>query len=157
MLFRIALPALALIAGIHGAQAQNLAASDPAAIAATITQMGYRSEMQADPQGNPKIASSAEGVNFSIYFYGCSGEHDKCTSIQFRAGFDKKDPLDQSVATEWNETKRFAKARLTSNGDPILRFDVNLDKDGVTKSNFTDTFRIWTLLLSQFKTHIKWN
>lgn len=156
MITRLVAATVFMISVGNLAHAENLTADNPESIAAAIRDMGYRAEMTTDSKGKPKIASSAEGVNFSIYFYGCDEKNLGCDSIQLQAGFDFNKGLPDSVATDWNSRKRYAKAAMTKDGDPIIRFDVNLDKDGVSRSNFEDTFKIWSLLLVQFKQHIGW-
>ena len=156
MIVRLVAAAWFMVFASGAALADNLTADNPDAVAAAIRDMGYRAEMNADSNGKPKISSSAEGVNFSIYFYGCDDKNLGCDSIQLQAGFDVSDPRPQEIITDWNSRKRYAKASLTKNGDPIIRFDINLDKDGISRSNFEDTFKIWSLLLSQFKEHINW-
>lgn len=153
---RIVLAAIMMAATFQTASAQNVTADDPAAFADYITSLGYRANLEASGEGRPKIVSATEGVRFNIYFYGCNEQKIECNSVQFQAGFDFNDPQSPELVTTWNSSKRFAKATLTKNGDPIIRMDVNLDKGGVSPSNFNDTFRIWSLLLGQFKTHIDW-
>ena len=133
MIVRLALAASIMAAASNFACADNLTADNPEAVAAAIRDMGYRAEMKTDSKGKPKISSSTEGVNFSIYFYGCDDKNLGCDSIQLQAGFDVREPRSQDIITDWNSRKRYAKASLTKEGDPIIRLDINLDKDGVSR------------------------
>ncbi len=53
----------------------------------------------------------------------------------------------------WNRTKRFGKAYLDNDGDPILVMTVNLDY-GVTRDNLEDDFNWWTIAIKNFETWI---
>ncbi|MGB8812966.1 MAG: YbjN domain-containing protein [Paracoccaceae bacterium] len=133
----------------------NVTADNPIAIAELMKTFGYRAELTADDQGDPKIKSSAGGANFSVYFYGCTKNKD-CTSIQFSAGFDLSDGTTMDVVNDWNANKRYGKVYLDSEKDPYIELDVNLDLGGVTEENLRDTLEIWDRLVSDFKTHIDW-
>ncbi|MGG7567935.1 YbjN domain-containing protein [Rhodovulum sp. DZ06] len=115
---------------------------------------GYKATMDVDASGRPKISSSAEGVNFTVFFYDCTDKTD-CRSIQFHAGFNKRDPMTTAEMNAWNRSKRYARAYVTDDGDPIIKMDINMDY-GVSRRNFGDTFHIWRLLLADFKKHIDW-
>ncbi len=154
MLVRLAFAVSVLFAAATGVNAQQTVTADPNTIAEIIKDEGFRAGIKSDSSGNPRITSTSQGVRFSIYFYGCENGRN-CDSIQFQAGFDFNDPQPADVVLRWNREKRFTRAVLTDNGDPIIRLDVNLD-GGVTRANFQDTFDIWTILLGQFRDHIGW-
>mgnify|MGYP005998535175 CR=1 FL=1 len=122
--------------------------SSPQYIAKLISDEGYRAQLENDSDGDPRIRSAAEGVKFSIRFYGCKSPRG-CTSIQFSAGFDMKDGMTLKRANEWNRGKRFGKVYLDEENDPYIQMDVNTDF-GVTDKNFLDTFDYWQLLLKSF-------
>jgi hypothetical protein len=98
------------------------------------------------------IRSSADGVEFNIYFYGCT-KNKHCQSLQFSAGYDLLDGTTLDVIEDWNEMKRFASAYLDDEHDPFIKMDVNCD-GGITQTNFEKNFELWQTLKSQFEDHI---
>lgn len=134
----------------------DITASNPAGIADLLRTMGYRAELTKDNQGDPKINSATGGSNFRIYFYGCTANMD-CKSIQFAAGFDLTDGTTLDVVNEWNAAKRYTKAYLDDEQDPLIEMDINLDFGGVSENNFRDSLDLWEGLLAGFKRHINFN
>ena len=136
----IALPAAELIDGTNVKTVSNLASGYGSITAGT------------DSKGAPKLTGRIEGTGYAIYFYDCDDASANCTSIQFAAGWSG---YDVSVAriNEWNKTKRFGKAYLDDENDPILEMDVNL-KGGVSTKNLDDTFDWWATVLKAFKANV---
>ncbi|MDP2739752.1 MAG: YbjN domain-containing protein [Pseudorhodobacter sp.] len=134
----------------------DITADNPAAIADLMRAMGYRAELTADNQGDPKINSATGGSNFRIYFYGCTANKD-CRSIQFAAGFDLTAGTTLDVVNKWNAAKRYTKAYLDDEQDPLIEMDINLDFGGVSENNFRDSLDLWEGLLAGFKQHINFN
>jgi hypothetical protein len=58
-----------------------------------------------------------------------------------------------SRINEWNKTKRFAKAYIDNDGDPVLESDYELT-GGVTEQNVKEWMKTYVLFLKQFKTYI---
>jgi hypothetical protein len=134
-------------------QAQTIvSAENPAAIAALIQVLGFQARLDKDSVGDPLIHSSAGGVDFSVYFYGCT-KNKRCQSIQFSAGYNLTDGSTPEVIDEWNQTKRFASAYLDDENDPFLQMDVNTE-GGITEENFNKSFDLWETLKAQFEEHI---
>ena len=145
---------LALTAAAPAA-AQNVTADNPQAIADLLKDWGYRAELTADDQGDPKINSSTSGANFAIYFYGCEANRN-CTSIQFSSGFDLDSGTTMEVVNDWNTKKRYGKVYIDDEKDPYIEVDVNLYGGGIPQDTFRDTLESWERLLSDFQTHIDW-
>ena len=55
------------------ALAENVVASDAAALAAKISSFGYAAELSKDSTGDPEITVTSGGSTFNIFFYGCTG------------------------------------------------------------------------------------
>lgn len=55
-----------------------------------------------------------------------------------------------SRINEWNKTKRFAKAYIDNDGDPVLESDYELT-GGVTEQNVKEWMKTYVLFLKQFK------
>ncbi len=152
------LKALSLILALGGAcpaLAAPVVAENPQAIAGLLKDIGYRAELTKDDTGDPKIESAAAGVNFSIYFYGCT-DGKACSSIQFSSGFDLDSALNMSSVNDWNTRKRYGKVYIDDEGDPYLEMDINLAGGGITEDSFRDSLDSWERLLSDFQEHIDW-
>lgn len=114
---------------------------------------GYgSSEIGTDNRGDPKVNGRMHGVKYQIYFYGCTNG-EKCSSVQFRAGFTQNTKQTIVRMNEWNTTKRFGKAYLDKDGDAIIEMNVSL-KGGVCSDNFDETVSWWSTVLREFLTYI---
>ena len=101
-----------------------------------------------DDSGDPLIKNRTDGIAWSVYFYGCDKGAD-CSSIQFSAGFSLKSKPTVEKINEWNLQKRWAKARVDKEGDPIITHDVNL-QHGVTRANLDASMGNWTEMVADF-------
>lgn len=150
-----ALPVLAaLLAPLPAAAAGLIDATDAKRVADTMSGLGYRALLETDGEGDPMITSAASGVNFSVFFYGCTDGAD-CRSLQFRASFDLADPTTAAKMNEWNRLHRFGKAYIDDEGDPFIEFNVTLD-GGVSDANFADVVDWWDVVLGEFLVYIDW-
>jgi hypothetical protein len=146
--------ATAVVLALAGpAPAQMIDATDAGAIAGVLQGLGYRANVEVATSGNPRIRSSANGLNFSIWFYACT-DGRACRSIQFMTNVDLPSGMTATRANEWNASKRFTELFLDKNGDPFLVYDVLL-AGGVSVENFKATIRIWDSLMGEFKTFAK--
>jgi hypothetical protein len=153
---RLAIAATALLATVLAvpAQAQDktlIDARDPARILKIAQKFGT-AELTTDHEDDPKINARLGGTSYSIYFYGCKSGVN-CKAIQFYAGWDSGGEYTTKQLNEWNRNKRFGKAYIDSEGDPVLEMDVNLDS-GVTVANLEDTFDWWKVVLKNFRTDV---
>jgi hypothetical protein len=132
-----------------------LTAENPDALVSIIQALGFQARLDKDTVGDPLIHSSSGGVDFSIYFYGCT-KNKRCQSLQFLAGYDLGEGTTHEVIDRWNEDKRFASAYLDHEDDPFLQMDLNTT-GGVTQKNFEETFDLWQSLKGEFEDHIGFN
>ena len=115
---------------------------------------GYRAELTKDSTGDPLIESSADGSNFSVYFYGCEGEPVRCDSIQFVAAFDVEgEGMTLQDANAWNRDHRFGRVYLDDENDPFLEMDVDVEYGFTTEAMGTN-LATWTTVLPSFKEFI---
>lgn len=135
------------------APGQMIDATDPDAIAGVLQGLGYRASVEVATNGNPRIRSASNGLNFTIWFYACT-DGRACRSIQFMTSQDLPSGMTATRANEWNSTKRFTELFLDKNGDPFLVLDVLL-AGGVSVENFKAVVRIWDSLVGEFKTFAK--
>ena len=129
-------------------------ATSPQAIVTLMQQAGYRAALGVDNIGDPKIDSSAAGVDFTIYFYGCTNAVN-CQSLQFSSGFDMAKGTSFQAMNDWNSTQRFGYAYLDSESDPFVNMDVNV-AFGVSRENLLESISLWEQVLSNFQAHINW-
>ena len=135
------------------ASAQNVRASDPQTIVQALQGAGFKAELRKDGEGDPMIVSASSGSEFRVIFYGCTANKN-CATIQFLSGYEVKTPVTLAKINEWNKTKRFARAFLDNEGDPIILMDVDLDDGGLSKALFIDNLEFWVSLLNGFEAHI---
>lgn len=114
---------------------------------------GYgQATIDKDGQGDPMIKCQANGLKYSVYFYGCE-KGKNCTSIQLLSGFNTDGKADLDKVLEWNSKKRWLKAVRDDEGDPIVRYDIML-AGGVTTANLSRSFNLFVDMLSDFSKHI---
>jgi hypothetical protein len=150
-----ALSLLLALAITSPALAAPVVAENPQAIADLLNDLGYRAKLTKDGVGDPKIESAAAGVNFAIYFYGCT-DGKGCTSIQFAQGFDMDSAMNMSLVNDWNAKQRYGEVYLDVEGDPFLEMDINLAGGGISEDGFRDSLDSWERLLADFQQHIDW-
>jgi hypothetical protein len=133
--------------------AQMVRAQDPQSLVGALQAAGYSAKLGTDRIGDPMITSGVSGTTFQIYFYNCTDNKD-CATVQFHAGFDLRNPVDLPKINEWNRTKRFARAFLDKENDPILEMDVDLDDGGLSSALFIDNIEFWAAILGDFERYI---
>jgi len=153
----LSLGAIAIAASLAGAPlaAQSVSASYPETIAAAIQDMGYRAEIGTDSYGDPHITSASNGVNFYIYFYGCSDSGDNCQDIQFTAAFDLDEGISTYSTNSWNIEKAFGRAYTDDEDDPVFQHYV-VGVDGMSRYSFERTFERWIEGLDDYTDFIDW-
>ncbi len=94
-----------------------------------------------------------EEVNTNVYRINLEGtkillkKNDK--TLLLYCGWSGKQ-VSLSRINEWNKTKRFAKAYIDNEGDPVLESDYELT-GGVTEQNVKEWMKTYVLFLKQFK------
>ena len=145
--------AAALLAFAVPANAQMVRAQDPQSLVRALQGAGYAAKLGTDRVGDPMITSGVSGTTFQIFFYNCT-DHRACATVQFHSGYDLREPVDLPKLNEWNRTKRFARAFLDKENDPILEMDVDLDDGGLSPALFIDNIEFWASLVGDFERDI---
>jgi hypothetical protein len=110
---------------------------------------GYGSAtLQTDSAGDPQIMGRIDGIQYTVNFYGCNSGAN-CTTIQFRAAWKNPGNVTLEQMNSWNQDKRFGKAYLDFDNDPVIEWDINLF-GGVSARNLDDTFDWWKIVLENF-------
>jgi len=142
-----------LVSNLSGALAQNRAlvdASDETVITEFFRGFGT-SRLGQDDVGDPQVTGRMDGIGYVVYFYGCDAGKN-CKSIQIRAGWtDSSVTIDEVNA--WNLEKRFSKAYLDADGDPVVEMSINM-AGGLTAENFNDTIDWWRVMATTFRDEV---
>lgn len=142
----------AAAAGAKGSTTPVYATVTGPEVQALLQEWGYRAELGESNTGNPMIESAIEGLNFSIFFYGCD-DAGVCDSLQYSSWFGMENPPTLDTINEWNRTKRFGSAWMDNEQRPHFKMEVNVD-GGVTPDNLRDWLGWWGIGLSEFATFI---
>jgi hypothetical protein len=147
--------AMAAFAGLWAlpAQAQMVKGQDPATLVKALQKEGYAAKLGVDKVGDPLITSGVSGTTFQIYFYNCTNNKN-CATVTFHSGYDLKSNVGYEKINEWNRGKRFGRAYLDKEDDPILEMDVDLDDGGMSQALFIDNIQFWASVLVEFEKHI---
>ena len=137
------------------AHAQAITAQNPQSVAKALQDAGYKAELGKDNDGDPLISSASSGKKFIILFFGCK-DNLNCTSIMFYTGF-RGSAADLALVNQWNEERRFGRAAIDKENDPVVRFDVNIDFDGMSPKLFNDHIEIWIEVMDKFSAHVSKN
>lgn len=146
-LFRAAAVAAGLAVSAHAAAASDMIdATDPAEILNIARGFGS-ANLDKDGAGDPRITGRIDGYGYTVLFYGCVNGAN-CTNLTFNAGWDLES-FDLSKVNDWNRERRYGRAYLDDEGDPIVEMDVNVEF-GVSRRNFDDTYLLWSSILTDF-------
>ncbi len=126
------------------ANSQNLDAAAPEALSQNIRDLGYKSVLGKDSDGDPMIDSSSNGSSFRIFFRGCENGKN-CDTIQFVDiwTLKKSDYIKlRQVADEWNESAAFSRIILDEE-TVVLTTLLLLKKPGMAPTLFASNFENW--------------
>jgi hypothetical protein len=132
---------------------QNVRPQDPGSVVRALQDGGYAAKLGVDKVGDPMITSGVGGTTFQIFFYNCT-DHKACATIQFQSAYHVTPAVNLDAVNQWNRDKRFARAYLDHDNDPVLAMDVDLDDGGVTPLLFVDNIEFWESLLPDFEKRI---
>jgi hypothetical protein len=119
---------------------------------AVMQELGYRAELRKAADERPWIRATTAGSSFNVELYDCGSNGNRCASVSIATGLTMKDKPRPDAINEWNAKRRWARAYLDEDGDPILRMDASIE--GVTPGHLRRIFATWNLMLALFKKHI---
>lgn len=139
-------------AGIFAATPAHaeLVSADPGAVKVIIESRGWPAKLVRNGTDNPYIESKSNGRKFVILFMNCSDGRN-CKTLQYYLGFSDASNASLNRMNQWNKEKRFARAYLDNDGDPVLEMDVDLDFNGIPRENLGETFNTWASLMDSFR------
>lgn len=145
-LARAAIVAAATALTTAASASELIDATDPTEILNIARGFGS-ANLDKDSAGDPRITGRIDGYRYTLFFYGCTGG-EKCTNLTFNAGWDLE-TFDLTRINDWNRERRYGRAYLDNEGDPIVEMDVNIEF-GVSRTNFDDNFALWSSILKDF-------
>lgn len=151
-----AIAAAAVLMVPAAAMAGNVVAKTGESVANFFKDEGATVEVTTDSVGDPNLKVEYYGNDFSVYYYGCSGNTD-CEAIQFFSGYQTDGSVRLSKINEWNTNNRFARAYVSEEGSARIEMDVLLGDDGMTPDDFADAVGIWNRAMQDFEEFIDWN
>lgn len=129
-------------------QAANVDGRRPDQIVSILQGFGSIENDQSQ-DGSPRLVGRIDGTRYGVYFYGCDDSRANCNEIQFSAGWSGVE-INLAQINVWNSNKRYCRAYIDDEGDPMLELDINL-RYGVTSENLADTVEYWQLCLNEFR------
>lgn len=121
-------------------------------VASWLKGRGYSAEIKADStSGDLYVATSANGVNFGVYFYGCTD--DVCPDIQYSAGWSDASTITTDKLNEWNRDNRYCRAYLSKAGGVFGEYDVDVAPGG-SWEQLDHSLDRYVEVLSNFKTFL---
>lgn len=151
--FSYPLIAAAAMLSAAPAHAELVNASSPSTIKAMIESRGWPAKLVTKDSGNPYISSEIKGMKFAILFMNCSNGRN-CKTLQYYIGFGGSKDVSLSRINKWNKEKRFARAYIDNDGDPVLEMDVDLDFNGIPRENLGETLNTWASLVDSYSDFI---
>jgi len=130
------------------AQARNVTA-DVAQIAELLTGAGYKVESREAKDGKFLRITSDE-TRYDINPYGCDDKGANCKSVQFYAGFTTDKKLSLTQINTYAREHRWGIVYLDSDNDPVIEFDLDLEKGGMSSELFLDNVAYWEAVMFGF-------
>jgi hypothetical protein len=135
------------------AHAELINATNPATIKAIVESQGWPATLVSKPGEDPYLESNRGGLKFLVLFMNCDAGK-KCKTLQYYMGFSDAKNVSLDRLNQWNKDKRFARAYLDDEGDPVLEMDVDVDFSGIPRENLGETFNTWASLMDSFREYV---
>jgi hypothetical protein len=137
-------------------EANLIDASNPAAVLEVARGFGSAELKLRKEGGAPVISGRAEGIRYTLNFYGCE-EGKGCKNLGFSSAWKKVDenPVSLEAINAFNAYKRWGKGYLDDEGDPVLNMDVEIEH-GVTRKNLGLVFEKWAYVMKYYQDQVVW-
>lgn len=139
------------------AQAELISAANPKAVFLIAKANGFNPEMTTKKDENPSFRITVNGTKSLVLFMNCDDDGANCKTVQFYAGFSVTEPISLDHINNWNRDKRFARAYVDLELDPVLEMDLDLDFNGLPSENVAEAFTLWRSLLSEYESFVRNN
>jgi hypothetical protein len=88
-----------------------------------------------------------EGRRSIITFFNCT--EGECRSFQYYAGIAMHDKPECGKVNKFNRERRFGRAYIDKDGDPVIEMDVDLD-GGVARDHIVESIATWRAIVSRY-------
>ena len=139
-------------AGLAAATPINIA--DPASLVSFLQSKGYRAELDLSGE-RPIIHSGAAGWKHRIVLNGCD-QKKNCRDLLFQASWDAEADDQRSIdkINAFNRDKRFARAYVDEDQDPVIEMDVVFTDHAMEPKMLEEHLDIWDDVIADFAKHI---
>jgi hypothetical protein len=142
---------LAVAQGQTPVQAPKVVTSlTPGEMEAILKEAGYRYE-RVEKDAKVFFSLRMGGLKAVLLLMDCKG--GRCGSLQLAAAFSMRNPPTLERINAWNQEKRFSRAYLDKDGDPVLESELDLE-GGVTQQAIISFLETFEISLSLFATWI---
>ncbi len=144
-MFKLAITAT-LLTWAGAASAQSISANYPESVVSALNAQGHAPELTVDSGGDPMINAVADGIYYSVLFYGCTN-NTNCQDIQFRGTFTDTVLSDRDIVGQ-NRDWFIGKAFLDGTNLAIIEHPV-VGVDGMPRAMFNRTLDKWVTALKR--------
>ena len=117
---------------------------------AILKEAGYRYE-RVKKDAEVFFVLRMRDLKAALFLMDC--KEGRCGSLQLYAGFNMEKPPTLERINAWNREKRFSRAYLDKDGDPVLESELDLE-GGVTRQAIISFLETFETSLSRFATWI---
>jgi hypothetical protein len=148
----IAIPLMLFL--LSGNAFSQTISADPKAILDVAKEYGSATLDDSKPK-LPRIDGRIEDTEYAIYFLNCDNKGGNCEDVQFYAVWSKdKDKVALAKINDWNKERRFGRAYIDRDNDPVVEMDIAMN-GGISKKALDEYFAVWKVMLKKFKEYIK--
>lgn len=97
-------------------------------VATWLTRQGVPAKVEKGSSGEDLVAGETNGVKFDVYFYNCKA--DRCSSLQFAAGWSGAEDVSLDELNKFMADTRFVRAYKTAPGELWIEYDVLVGPGG---------------------------
>lgn len=130
-----------------------VSASDPDSVVNAFQEYGLATKRDTDSVGDPMLTTKMNGLNVTVYFYGCD-DNKNCQTLQFVVRLNDEGATDVNKTNVWNDEKLYGRAYID---DGIVVFDlVQTSVVDMPKEAFANVIEQFDDALSDFLELIDW-
>lgn len=135
---------------VGGVFASPLPTGGPTAeeVAKVMRAKGLPTTISIDEYGDPQIDTASNGAKWMVRFYHC--KNDRCPSMQFNAGWNLTNGMALPTANRWNKEWRFGTVFVDDQGDPYIKYDMDVER-GITTEAIDNNLDRWFQTLKDWQ------
>ncbi|HQV02628.1 MULTISPECIES: YbjN domain-containing protein [unclassified Novosphingobium] len=130
------------------ATARNVAA-DVDQIAA-VMKAGGKSAVVKSAGGERYVLSETAGHQYAILALGCNDDGNLCKSVQFFVALDPEKSPTFEAMNGFARELRWGRVYLDQEGEPVMEFDLDLERGGISQPLFLDNVAKWESIVSAY-------